>query len=285
MQPSLPDPLEPWKPLAIFEPQSDSGALLPLLSLTPHPLPCFTLWAYLALWGLRKPWEPSAALEPQPESGPCSLVSRPPWLPWPFGALGSLQQFWSLRLWGLAPLASLAPWGLWNHGSLWQSWASVRLGGLDPPHSEASLGPLEPGTLLPSPSGASGSLWQSWDLGHSGVLLPLGLPGTSGASESLQQSLGLRLRGFAPLAPLRKPWKPLAVLGPQSDSGVLLPIPLTPRPPWSLRKPWKPWQSWGISQTQGPCWWLITHLSGWFAVFAPKFWAGGGDLQRPFATL
>ena len=27
-----------------------------------------------------------------------------------------------------------------------------------------------------------------------------------------------------------------------------------------------------------------SHLSGWFAVFAPKFWARGGDLQWPFAA-
>ena len=25
-------------------------------------------------------------------------------------------------------------------------------------------------------------------------------------------------------------------------------------------------------------WWLASHLIGWFHLFAPKFWAGGGDL-------
>ena len=28
-----------------------------------------------------------------------------------------------------------------------------------------------------------------------------------------------------------------------------------------------------------------SHLSGRLAVFAPKFWARGGDLRRPFAIL
>ena len=32
-------------------------------------------------------------------------------------------------------------------------------------------------------------------------------------------------------------------------------------------------------------WWLVSHLSGWLTVFAPKFWARGGDLQRPFVAM
>ena len=37
--------------------------------------------------------------------------------------------------------------------------------------------------------------------------------------------------------------------------------------------------------TLKPSWWFVSHFSGRLAVFAPKFWARGGDLRRPFAAL
>ena len=188
-------------------------------------------WASLAPWGLRKLWEPSKA----------------------FGSLGA-----SFRLRGLVPLGppcshplSLpgplgSPWGLrkpWTFQSIWQPWTSVRLGGLVPLAPSPYSSPEPPWPL--GPQEAFQSLQQPW-----GLIQTQG-PCSSCSPLPPHPTCPLSLSGASGSLP-----KPSAALGPQSDSGALLPLlPLSPEPPWGLRKPWEPSEAFGSlgTQTQEPC--------------------------------
>ena len=260
--------------------QSDSGALLPLLPLTP---PC-SLLCPLSLPGL--PWDPGTFLGPQEALG--ALVSL--WQAWVF----SQTQGPCFPCSPSSPLLPLTP----PHppGSLGPSWglskpwepleafrrlgSSVRLralASLAPPHPLLSLAPP---CFLSLPG-------LSWDPGTF-----LGPQKALGAFGSLGSSV--RLRGLASLAPPHSltpshsplpPWdlpgalaslgslrKPLAGFGLQSDSGALLPL-LTLTPSHSLLLPLAPWASlgcWdlpGASGSLGSLWKPLAAL----AVFAPKF--------------
>ena len=299
---------KPWEPLAALGLQSDSGALLPLLPLTPScsPSPPEPPWVSLGPWDLRKPLEAlglqsdSEALLPLLPLTPLTLSRsplppEPPWAPGTFlgpqqalGAFGSLQQAWvfsqtqgpcfpcSPHPPSLPHTPSHSPHPLSLPGPLGPSWglsnskpwepseafrrlgSSVRLRGL------ASLAPLAPLALSPpEPPWAPGTF--------------LGPQQALGAFRSLKSSV--RLRGLASLAP---PHPPHFLLHPLSLLGPPWALPGTSGSLGSLQQPWV------FSQTQGPCWWLVrvTLVVDWlFAVFAPKFWAHGGDLRKPFMAM
>ena len=224
----------------------------PLLLLS--PLCPLVPWDLL---NLRKPWKSVAVSGPQSDSG--ALLPFPPSPPrphWPSGASGSHGAFNSIgvsvRLRGLAPLTPSPPCLLGLPGSLRplepqealeafsSLGASVRHRGLAPLYLLTPRPPCVP-LDLHGAYGASEHLWQIWV-----PLLSLTphVPWASLAPLQPQEALeafgslgaSVRLRDLDPLVPspsrppwpaldlwsLRKPWEPLAVLGPQSDSGALL---------------------------------------------------------------
>ena len=307
-----------WMPLAALGLQSDSEALLLLLPLTSpcslslplassHPL---SLSEPLGpSWGLRKPWEPLEAFGSLGSSvrlrGLASVA--PPHLPLlpltPSHPFSPPEPPWVF----LGPGTFLGPQKvLGAFRSLWQPWVFSQTQGpcfhcspsppLTPSHSLspllASLASLGPswGLRKPwEPLEAFSSLGSSVRLRDLASLAPLTSPCSLSLPLAPSRSLSLPGLPWAPgtfLGPqkaLGAFWMPLAALGLQSDSEVLLPLlPLTS--PCSLSLPLAPshpscplslpgfssvpgtflgpqkalgafaslWQLWVFSQTQGP---------------------------------
>ena len=155
-----------------------------------------------------------------------------------------------------SPLCPTSVWSIGSEGASWELgkgplaqqkwWASQNLAPQvvgTPKHTPQS--PLDPTSAYSIGSGGS-------KLGvRGGTLGPTEVVGTP--------KLGPTGGGH----PKTYPWEPLAALGLQSDSGALLPHPLSPLTPSASLGPWdlprasgslgSLWQPWVFSQTQGPC--------------------------------